>query len=72
MDIDSLLEGELASINEVLEQFQTDDKKAKKRIETEEKMLESKNTTVSRDRRTVGPFLCDFMWAMNLSCVYPR
>ena len=46
VDIDDFLEGELASINEVLEQFQTDDKKAKQRIQTEEKMLESKNTTV--------------------------
>ena len=47
MDIDSFLEGELASINEVLEQFQTDDKKAKQRNLEEEKLLESKNATVS-------------------------
>ena len=47
VDIDSFLEGELASINEVLEQFQTDDQKAKQRNLTEEKLLESKNATVS-------------------------
>lgn len=47
VDIDSLLEGELASINEVLEQFSTDDKKAKKRNQDEIKLLESKNATVS-------------------------
>ena len=47
MDLDSFLEGELASINEVLEQFQTDDQKAKQRNLTEEKLLESKNATVS-------------------------
>lgn len=47
VDIDSFLEGELASINEVLEQFQTDDQKAKERNLTEEKLLESKNATVS-------------------------
>lgn len=47
VDIDSFLEGELASINEVLEQFQTDDQKAKQRNQTEEKLLESKNATVS-------------------------
>ena len=48
VDIDSFLEGELASINEVLEQFQTDDQKAKKRNLDEEKMLQSHgNATVS-------------------------
>ena len=48
VDIDSFLEGELASINEVLEQFQTDDQKAKKRNLDEEKTLQSHgNTTVS-------------------------
>jgi hypothetical protein len=47
VDLDSFLEGELASINEVLEQFQTDDQKAKQRNLTEEKLLESKNATVS-------------------------
>lgn len=47
VDIDSFLEGELASINEVLEQFQTDDQKAKQRNQTEEKLLQSKNATVS-------------------------
>ena len=47
VDIDSFLEGELASINEVLEQFQSDDKKAKERNLEEEKLLESKNVTVS-------------------------
>ena len=47
VDIDSFLEGELASINEVLEQFSTDDKKAKKRDQDEMKLLESKNATVS-------------------------
>ena len=48
VDIDSFLEGELASINEVLEQFQTDDQKAKKRNLDEEKTLMSHaNATVS-------------------------
>ena len=47
VDFDSFLEGELASINEVLEQFQSDDKKAKERNLEEEKLLESKNATVS-------------------------
>lgn len=50
VDIDSFLEGELASINEVLEQFQTDDKKAKQRNLEEEKLLESKNATVSEKK----------------------
>ena len=53
MDIDSFLEGELASINEVLEQFSTDDKKAKQRNQDEQKLLESKNATVSGERSIV-------------------
>ena len=58
VDIDSFLEGELASINEVLEQFQTDDQKAKQRNLTEEKLLESKNATVSSIKDSID---CEYL-----------
>ena len=38
-DLDDYLEGELASINEMFEQFQTKDQQTKKRILTEEEEL---------------------------------
>ena len=50
VDIDSFLEGELASINEVLEQFSAEDKKAEKRNQDEMKLLESKDATVSEGK----------------------
>lgn len=81
VDIDSFLEGELASINEVLEQFSTDDKKAKKRNQDEMKLLESKNATVS-DEKGLGSGVewlkgrawSDWAWALandhSTVCMY--
>ena len=49
-DLDTYLEGELASINEMFEQFQTKDQKAEQRIrsETEElRVMEVKAQEVS-------------------------
>ena len=74
VDIDSFLEGELASINEVLEQFQTDDQKAKKRNLDEEKMLQSHgNTTVSvcSSRKREEREQTSAIWPL-LSAIFPR
>ena len=50
-DLDDYLEGELASINEMFEQFQTKDQQTKQRILTEEeelKAMEKRAKEVSR------------------------
>lgn len=40
-DLDNYLEGELADINDMFEEFQTKDKKFEQRLKTEEKELEN-------------------------------
>ena len=46
-DLDSLFEGELASINQVFQEFEVKDKKAEQRMHTEEEELKRVDTKVS-------------------------
>ena len=50
-DLDDYLEGELASINEMFEQFQTKDQKRKQRILTEEEELKAMEKRAKEVRR---------------------
>lgn len=50
-DLDDYLEGELASINEMFEQFQTKDQKKKQRILTEEEELKAMEKRAKEVRR---------------------
>lgn len=47
-DLDSLFEGELASINQVFQEFEVKDKKMEQRIQTEEEELERVQSKVSQ------------------------
>lgn len=50
-DLDDYLEGELASINEMFEQFQTKDQKKKQRILTGEEELKAMEKRAKEVRR---------------------
>ncbi len=52
-DLDSLLEGELASINEMFHEFEIKDKQTERRVRTEEEELKKMVTKV-RGKKEMG------------------
>ena len=53
-DLDSLFEGELASINQVFQEFEVKDKKKEQRTKTEEEDLKQAHLKVSNPRGIVS------------------